>query len=319
MLKFFTNLGVDFNMKVSNSVEVFSNFVDLKEAYYRHFDDDKPTPGLFLLLKGNPETCSAVLGITYVATMLYVDMVVKSLEELKMESFALLVSTRPIENYIQSSPDQWKSLMIDSVDQISREFTTNLKDQFPKGIASFSVPANTNHCISVFDAFKHRVNEWFPKSKVLNICDETFKHVANKQLSDDASKSKKIRLAVLGTKMTMSEGGDFAFYKNAFSADDRFELVYPSSKDKDQLHSLIMNKLIKDESEHTIQNANMVLDIINRLQPLNGIILGCTELPLLMSCVENDIMQKYVFADTTMILAKALILTLKAANKVKRL
>jgi aspartate racemase len=85
------------------------------------------------------------------------------------------------------------------------------------------------------------------------------------------------KLALLGTKFTMQE----SFYPDEFR-EDGIELVVPGAEEIEYIHEKIMNELekgiVKDETK------TRFLDIIEQMKHtsgVQGVILGCTELPIM--------------------------------------
>lgn len=103
------------------------------------------------------------------------------------------------------------------------------------------------------------------------------------------------RIGLLGTKYTMK--GDFYF--NALSKEG-IEIITPDNKMQDLIHSIILNKLgpgqIVKRGYKTINN------ILGNLysKGSNAIVLGCTELPLIIS----EGMSPLPLINTTRLLAK---------------
>jgi len=86
------------------------------------------------------------------------------------------------------------------------------------------------------------------------------------------------KIGLLGTKFTMEQD----FYKGRLKEKYNLEVVVPCETDREIVHKIIYNELclgnIKGESK------NEYLRIINNLirQGAEGVILGCTEIPLLI-------------------------------------
>ena len=96
------------------------------------------------------------------------------------------------------------------------------------------------------------------------------------------------RVGLLGTKMTMEED----FYKNRLS-NSSIETIVPDDRGRAFIHRTIFNELIKNI--FLDKTKDQFKDIIEKLQEqgAQGIILGCTEIPLLINQteVENSIIQ----------------------------
>ncbi|OGS18283.1 MAG: aspartate racemase [Elusimicrobia bacterium RIFOXYA2_FULL_40_6] len=85
------------------------------------------------------------------------------------------------------------------------------------------------------------------------------------------------KVGLLGTKYTMEQD----FYKNKLMAHG-LEVVIPDLAGRETMHQVIYREIIPDKiRKESLQNCN---DIINKLADngAEGIILGCTELPLLI-------------------------------------
>jgi aspartate racemase len=146
--------------------------------------------------------------------------------------------------------------------------------------ADFGIIAtNTMHI--VFDEVQNAV-----KMPFLNLIDATAESVRAKSLS---------QVGLLGTKFTMSR----PFYKKRLAAHGIKTLV-PNEPEQDEAHRIIMEELVSgrllDSSRATY------LRMISSLgeQGAQGIILGCTEIPLLVSQKNSPL----PLFDTTMIHAQ---------------
>jgi len=120
-----------------------------------------------------------------------------------------------------------------------------------------------------------------------------FLHIA-KATANEIKKCNIKKIGLLGTKFTMQED----FYKQIL-IDENIKVVIPNNKDIEIIHKIIYNELclgsIKDNSK------KIFIDIINKMDNIEGIILGCTEIGLLIN--QNDFNNIKVF-DTTEIHAK---------------
>ena len=93
------------------------------------------------------------------------------------------------------------------------------------------------------------------------------------------------KVALLGTKFTMEKD----FYSKILKADFDLEVLTPKPKARKIVHDIIYQELVKGKFEHS--SKLKVLKIIKELKNngAQGIILGCTELPLLISIDDVDI------------------------------
>lgn len=123
---------------------------------------------------------------------------------------------------------------------------------------------------------------------LLHIADATAKEVKEKGLK---------KVGLLGTRFTMEEG----FYKERIREKHGIEVIVPEAREREIIHQVIYNELclgeIKDSSKEQFK------EIIEQLiiRGAEGIILGCTEIPLLIKQKDS----KVTLFDTTGIHAKA--------------
>jgi len=145
------------------------------------------------------------------------------------------------------------------------------------------ISANTPHI--VFDKVKK-----LSPIPLLSIVEETCKRIDRLALK---------KVGLLGTKFTMQSN----FYKKNC---DKYKiaLFVPNEKEQDYIHNKLMTEI-----EHGIfldKTREGLLNIIKRMineDFIEGIILGCTELPLILTKTEFDIS----FLNTTKIHVKSII------------
>ena len=123
---------------------------------------------------------------------------------------------------------------------------------------------------------------------ILHIVDVTAKKIKEKKLK---------RVGLLGTKYTMRE----EFYINRIQEKFGIEIIVPTKNEQEYMHDVIIEELAKE-----IINPNSkkkYIEICNNLilKGVEGIILGCTEIPLLIN--EDDF--NIPIFDTTKIHAEA--------------
>ena len=123
--------------------------------------------------------------------------------------------------------------------------------------------------------------------------DIPFLHIA-KATANEIKKDGIKRVGLLGTRFTMQE----EFYKQIL-IDEGIEVVIPSDDDMDIVHGIIYDELclgaIEDDSRR------LFVDIVNRMPDIQGVILGCTEIGLLIGQDYFDTIKTY---DTTTIHAR---------------
>jgi aspartate racemase len=107
------------------------------------------------------------------------------------------------------------------------------------------------------------------------------------------------RVGLLGTRFTMEQD----FYKGRLQSLHGIEVMIPDEKGKQLVHDVIYNELclgkIKDESRKRYKE--IIAEMGNR--DAQGVILGCTEIPLLIKQKDSDL----PIFDTTTIHAEAAI------------
>tara|TARA_B110000091_G_scaffold209448_1_gene250654 strand:- start:508 stop:1197 length:690 start_codon:yes stop_codon:yes gene_type:complete len=165
----------------------------------------------------------------------------------------------------------------DLLDALMAEAAKNLEDA---GATCILICANTMHlCI---DAVRKAV-----QIPVLHIAEATAKEVAKKGLK---------KVALLGTKYTMEK----AFFKDILTSYGIVTMI-PNEEDREIIHHVIYTELAKGEINEI--SKQKYLKIIEKLinQGAEGIVLGCTEIPLL---IEQQEVSAPVF-DTTAIHATA--------------
>ncbi len=137
------------------------------------------------------------------------------------------------------------------------------------GAEFFLICTNTMHKIAA-------VVEKSVDIPLLHIADAT----ANALRADRVS-----RIGLLGTAFTMEQ----SFYKGRLSQQHGIEVIVPESVDRESVHNIIYQELclgiVKPASKQTY------LQIIDRLrqQDVEGVILGCTEICMLVSQADTEI------------------------------
>ncbi|GGG12565.1 racemase [Dokdonia pacifica] len=111
-----------------------------------------------------------------------------------------------------------------------------------------------------------------------------FLHIATTVGNSIKNKGLK-KIALLGTKFTMEKD----FYTKTLMNDFGLEILIPDMNDRQIVHDIIYNELVKGQFTDVAKQKN--INIINKLknQGAQGVILGCTELPILISALDTDI------------------------------
>lgn len=169
--------------------------------------------------------------------------------------------------------DEW-----DAVASILLEKSLKLQQA---GAQALVICTNTKHLVA--DKIQEKLS-----IPLIHIVHETAKKAVEKNVK---------KIGLLGTKYTMEK----PLYKDIFKQDYGIDIITPSEGDRIKINSLIYDELdfgiIKDSSKKKF------LKIIDGLlqQGAQGIILGCTEIPLIIK--QTDVLVP-VF-DTTLIHALA--------------
>ncbi|WP_422083096.1 aspartate/glutamate racemase family protein [Ulvibacterium sp.] len=109
-----------------------------------------------------------------------------------------------------------------------------------------------------------------------------FLHIAD--ATGEAIQAKGLKkIALLGTKFTMEKD----FYTKILEDTYGLEVIIPSEQERQAVHTIIYNELVKGNfSEGSKQICIQIIEDLTK-EGAEGVILGCTELPLLIS--ESDV------------------------------
>ena len=123
------------------------------------------------------------------------------------------------------------------------------------------IGANTAHILA--DKIQEKV-----KIPVLHIADATAEQIKSNKIDT---------VGLLGTELTMQHD----FYKGRLKNKHNIKVLVPEDKDQEIVRNVINNMILGKENRDSKQD---VIDIINKLvkKGAKGIILGCTELPLII-------------------------------------
>ncbi|KRN11241.1 aspartate racemase [Liquorilactobacillus mali KCTC 3596 = DSM 20444] len=182
-----------------------------------------------------------------------------------------------VTKFQQVHPNICPPIVIDSLDvfelltleetgnkqALLRVLLTSLNNLKNAGASLAALTANTPHM--VFDELVS-----VSPLPLISIVDSTLAAI---------KKNKQTKIGLLGTKMTMELG----FYQKRLQSAD-INLVTPSAEQIDTIHQIISKEL--EVGIVTTQSKQKLLEIIKKMSSknnLDGIILGCTELPLILS------------------------------------
>ena len=221
------------------------------------------------------KTIGLIGGTTWVSTIEYYRIINETVKE-KLggaHSAHCILYSVDFDEFIAQRIGKW--------DEIAKSFIDIGKKLENSGADLLVICANTMHKIA--DQIQNSVN-----IPIIHIADVTAERIVERGLK---------KVGLLGTKYTMEED----FYKQRLKNKYGIETIIPEADDRKIVHDVIMNELtyenIKDSSKQKY------IEIINSLvsKGAEGIILGCTEIPLLIKQSDVNIP---VF-DTTTIHAKA--------------
>lgn len=121
-------------------------------------------------------------------------------------------------------------------------------------------------------------------------------HIADVTAKEIKKRDQK-KVGLLGTKFTMEQ----EFYKGRLIKKHDIDVIIPDEEQREVIHYILYHELVQGEITET--SKNKFKDIITSLQSrgAEGIILGCTEIPLLVKQKDYEI----PLYDTTFIHAQA--------------
>lgn len=105
-----------------------------------------------------------------------------------------------------------------------------------------------------------------------------FLHIAEATGMDIVSKGIN-KVALLGTKFTMEKD----FYKKVLAEQFGIEVIIPTDEEREQVHQIIYGELVQGQIKDS--SREVYKTVIKNLENsgAEGVILGCTEIPLLIS------------------------------------
>ncbi len=110
----------------------------------------------------------------------------------------------------------------------------------------------------------------------LHIAEATGKEIVQKNIK---------KVALIGTKFTMEKD----FHKGFLTTNFEIEVIIPTAKERQLIHDIIYNELVVGKIKN--KSRTIYKTIISNLEKrgAKGIILGCTEIPLLISNADVNI------------------------------
>jgi aspartate racemase len=169
-------------------------------------------------------------------------------------------------------------------DELTSFLATRIETLEKAGAEFGAIASNTPHI--VFDRVEKLV-----KIPMISIVEETCKEIKSYKMQ---------RLGLLGTKSTMTSG----FYNNV-ARKYNIEIVIPEPAQLDYIHEKYMGELVKNRIlPETKKKFIGIVNAMEDMESIEGLILGGTELPLLLN--QSDFADIQVF-DTTKIHVESIV------------
>lgn len=160
-------------------------------------------------------------------------------------------------------------------DKIGEMMSTSTKQLEAAGADIILLCTNTIHLVSDY---------------IIQSTDLPFLHIAEATGLAIQSKALK-KVGLIGTKFTMEKD----FYTSVLSTQFGLDVIIPSSEDRQAIHDLIYTELVKGQFSEAAKTKCISIMKSLASQGAEGIIMGCTELPILVPDGDVDM----ITIDTT--------------------
>ncbi len=206
-------------------------------------------------MKNNMKTIGLIGGMSWESTQLYYRIINKTIRKKlgKHHSAKILIYSFDFEEILEYQND-WI--------QITEKITDKAQKLEKAGADFILICANTMH--KTFDDVQKAIT-----IPIIHIADVTARKILKKGFKT---------VGLLGTKLTMEED----FYKKRLKEKFDIDVLIPSEDERNLVHKIIYKELvagkIKKYSKHMYYS--IMYELIE--QGAEGIILGCTEIPLLI-------------------------------------
>lgn len=221
------------------------------------------------------KTIGLIGGMSWESSAVYYDLVNKKVRELlggfhSCKNIMVTVDFAEIE--VLQHQDKWAELDVMMV--------ASAKQLEAAGADIIVLCTNTMHLC--YPAIMKNISVPF-----LHIAEATGMEIVKKNIA---------KVALLGTKFTMEKD----FYKDYLKEKFNIEVIIPTDEEREHIHRIIYTELVHGKFNH--DSREKYKDIIGKLEErgAQGVILGCTEIPLLISDTDVNIPT----FDTTTIHAK---------------
>jgi aspartate racemase len=213
--------------------------------------------------QNNMKKIGLIGGMSWESTLLYYELINK---KVKKELGGLHSSNCVIESVdfneiaLLQADDDWKRLDLMMVDR-----ALSLQNS---GAELILICANTMHlCV---DAIQNRVDV-----PIVHIAEVT---------AGEIRKAKLEKVALLGTKFTMEK----TFFRDILR-NHAIEVLIPDADARDVIHDIIYKELVCGDIKQESKAAYLEIIDTLRNQGAQGVILGCTEIPLLIGPEDVDL------------------------------
>ncbi len=209
----------------------------------------------------SPKTIGLIGGIGPESTVDYYRLIIKGYRKvLQTESYPQVLI-----NSIDMT-EMMEFINANNHDGLAGMFRKELDKLARAGADLAVIAANTPHI--AFDSIRKD-----SPIELLSIVEETRKRAQKLGLA---------RLGLIGTKFTMQEG----FYQKEFDKHG-IQIFTPDAKDQDYIHEIYFKELVRGIfNDKTIKRLISIAEDLISKYKIDGLILGGTELPLVLS--END-------------------------------
>ncbi len=216
-----------------------------------------------ITIKYQMKTLGLIGGTTWVSTIDYYKTINNLInEKLGGDNTARLLL------YSLNFAELRKLAETDNFEQIARNLVIIAQKLENAGAECLLLCANTLHLVA--KEVQQEIN-----IPILHIAEATAKEISKQKIS---------KVALLGTKVTMEK----PFYKNILSVQG-IKTIVPDAINREFINHSIYNELGKDIFKN--ETKLKYLDIIKQLQleGAEGVVLGCTEIPMLIKKEDCDI------------------------------
>ena len=212
---------------------------------------------------------------------------------------------RILDSWKETEPASSPSIVIDSLDvrraldlvaqdrEALTEYLLASVERLAGAGADFvAISANTPHL--VFDALAARAH--VPLLSIVDTC------------AEEASRRGLLRVLLLGTRFTM----EAPFYPEVFGRRG-IEVVAPTEEERSWIHGIYVEELLRGEfHDSTRKELVSIIERIRKANAIDGVVLGGTELPLLLRGRE---VAKLPVLDTTALHVGAIVKRLRQGEK----